>query len=114
MSLRLIAAVGLSLLGPARLHAQETSTAAQAAAPIARFDVMAYQVLGNSQLSNLDIEKAVYPHLGPQRSEQDVEAARAALQALYDHKGFPTVSVVIPEQDASTGLVTLQVNEQKV
>ncbi|KWS03040.1 Hemolysin activation/secretion protein associated with VreARI signaling system [Lysobacter capsici AZ78] len=114
MSLRLIAAVGLSLLGPARLHAQETSTTAPAAAPIARFDVMAYQVLGNSQLSNLDIEKAVYPHLGPQRSEQDVEAARAALQALYDHKGFPTVSVVIPEQDASTGLVTLQVNEQKV
>lgn len=102
------------MLGPARLHAQETSTTVPAAAPIARFDVMAYQVLGNSQLSNLDIEKAVYPHLGPQRSEQDVEAARAALQALYDHKGFPTVSVVIPEQDASTGLVTLQVNEQKV
>lgn len=129
MSLRLIAVVGLTMLGPARLHAQGMSAqensaqglsadvsaqAIPAAAPIARFDILAYQVLGNSQLSNLEIEKAVYPHLGPQRSEQDVEAARSALQALYDGKGFPTVSVAIPEQDASTGLVTLQVNEQKI
>lgn len=129
MSLRLIAVVGLTMLGPARLHAQGMSAqensaqglsadvsaqASPAAAPIARFDILAYQVLGNSQLSNLEIEKAVYPHLGPQRSERDVEAARSALQALYDGKGFPTVSVAIPEQDASTGLVTLQVNEQKI
>lgn len=129
MSLRLIAVVGLTMLGPARLHAQGMSAqensaqglsadvsaqASPAAAPVARFDILAYQVLGNSQLSNLEIEKAVYPHLGPQRSEQDVEAARSALQALYDGKGFPTVSVAIPEQDASTGLVTLQVNEQKI
>lgn len=129
MSLRLIAVVGLTMLGPARLHAQGMSAqensaqglsadvsaqASPAAAPVARFDILAYQVLGNSQLSNLEIEKAVYPHLGPQRSERDVEAARSALQALYDGKGFPTVSVAIPEQDASTGLVTLQVNEQKI
>lgn len=114
MHLRLIAAVGLTLLGPARIHAQETSANAHAASAPVRFDVMAYQVLGNTQLATLDIEKAVYPYLGPQRSEQDVESARAALQALYDKSGYPTVSVAIPEQDASTGLVTLQVNEQTV
>ncbi|MGO1072799.1 ShlB/FhaC/HecB family hemolysin secretion/activation protein [Lysobacter sp. CA199] len=114
MHLRLIAAVGLTFLGPTGLHAQETSSGSPGAAAPVRFDVMAYQVLGNTQLPTIDIEKAVYPHLGPQRSEQDVEAARAALQSLYDQRGYPTVSVVIPEQDASTGLVTLQVNEQKV
>ncbi|MEH6419996.1 ShlB/FhaC/HecB family hemolysin secretion/activation protein [Pseudomonas sp. CGJS7] len=114
MHLRLIAAVGLTLLGPAGLHAQETPSNTQGAAAPVRFDVMAYQVLGNTQLATIDIEKAVYPHLGPQRSEQDVEAARAALQALYEQRGFPTVSVAIPEQDASAGLITLQVNEQKV
>ncbi|BAV98207.1 ShlB/FhaC/HecB family hemolysin secretion/activation protein [Lysobacter enzymogenes] len=115
MHLRLIAAVGLTMFGPAVLHAQENparANAAPAAAP--RFDILAYQVLGNSKLSNLDIEKIVYPHLGPQRGEQDVENARAALQSLYDSRGYPTVSVVIPEQDVATGMVTLQVNEQKV
>lgn len=114
MHLRLIATVGLSLLGSTSLHAQDSQARTQVDVGVARFDVMAYQVVGNSTLRNLDIEKAVYPYLGPQRSEQDVEAARAALQALYDRSGYPTVSVVIPEQDASTGLVTLQVNEQKV
>ncbi|MBM7093978.1 hypothetical protein JTP67_36845, partial [Streptomyces sp. S12] len=110
MHLRLIAAVGLTMFGPAVLHAQENparANAAPAAAP--RFDILAYQVLGNSKLSNLDIEKIVYPHLGPQRGEQDVENARAALQSLYDSRGYPTVSVVIPEQDVATGMVTLQV-----
>ncbi|WP_242111809.1 ShlB/FhaC/HecB family hemolysin secretion/activation protein [Luteimonas aquatica] len=79
-----------------------------------RFDVMAYQVLGNTQLQPVEIERAVYPYLGPQRTEADVDGARAALQKLYDDKGFPTVSVSVPEQDAASGLVTLQVSEQRI
>ncbi|PPT89189.1 secretion protein [Xanthomonas theicola] len=88
--------------------------ACAADAPTARFDVMAYQVVGNTQLSAAEIERAVYPFLGPQRSETDVEAARAALQALYAGKGLATVSVTIPEQNAGGGLVTLQVSEQRI
>ncbi|HTA66448.1 MAG TPA: POTRA domain-containing protein, partial [Xanthomonadaceae bacterium] len=75
---------------------------------------MAFQVLGSSKLTVADIERAVYPFEGPKRTEADVESARAALQALYDKRGFPTVSVTVPAQDARTGLITLQVDEQRI
>jgi hemolysin activation/secretion protein len=106
MELRIFAALGMAVCG--------VPCAFAADAPSARFDVMAYQVLGNSELSATEIERAVYPFLGPQRSEADVEAARAALQTLYAGKGLATVAVSIPEQDAGNGLVTLQVSEQRI
>jgi Hemolysin activation/secretion protein len=106
MELRLFAALGLAVCG--------VPCACAAEAPATRFDVMAYQVVGNSALSAADIERAVYPFLGPQRSEADVEAARAALQALYADRGLATVAVSVPEQDAGNGLVTLQVSEQRI
>ncbi|QNH19529.1 hemolysin secretion/activation protein ShlB/FhaC/HecB [Xanthomonas sp. GW] len=106
MELRIFAALGMAVCG--------VPCAFAADAPTARFDVMAYQVVGNSELSATEIERAVYPFLGPQRSEADVEAARAALQTLYAGKGLATVAVSIPEQDAGNGLVTLQVSEQRI
>ena len=38
------------------------ATAAQENAP---FDVLEFRVLGNTTLPSLDVEKAVYPYLGP-------------------------------------------------
>ncbi len=106
MQWRFFAALGAAACGMPHAWASDT--------PMARFDVMAYQVIGNTTLGTADIERAVYPFLGPQRSEADVEAARAALQALYADKGLATVAVSIPEQDAGGGLVTLQVSEQRI
>ncbi|MBN6149814.1 ShlB/FhaC/HecB family hemolysin secretion/activation protein [Xanthomonas sp. AmX2] len=109
MQLRFFAAFGVAACcAPAAFAADTPATAT------ARFDVMAYQVLGNTQLSVVEIERAVYPFLGPQRSEADVESARAALQTLYADKGLATVAVSVPEQDAGSGLVTLQVSEQRI
>lgn len=114
MEFRIAAALGFAFIAvPVVAQSNETTGAGPDTAP-RRFDVMAYQVLGNTQLLPGDIERAVYPYLGPQRTEADVESARAALQKLYDDKGFPTVSVSVPEQDASSGLVTLQIAEQRV
>ncbi|MDR6674363.1 ShlB/FhaC/HecB family hemolysin secretion/activation protein [Xanthomonas sp. 1678] len=106
MELRIFAALGLAVCGAPCAFAAD--------APTARFDVMAYQVVGNTELSAADIERVVYPFLGPQRSEADVEAARAALQTRYANKGLATVAVSVPEQDAGNGLVTLQVSEQRI
>jgi hemolysin activation/secretion protein len=73
-----------------------------------------YRVLGAHHLSKIEIERAVYPFLGPARSPQDVEQARLALEKAYQAKGFQTVSVQIPAQQGSGGVVVLYVSENTV
>jgi hemolysin activation/secretion protein len=117
MELRLVALVGVfCALGccPRTAFAQTASSAPPHPTATTHFDILAFQVLGSTKLSVPDIERAVYQFEGPKRSEADVESARAALQALYDKRGFPTVSVTIPEQDTRSGLITLQINEQRI
>jgi hemolysin activation/secretion protein len=60
------------------------------------------------------VEQAVYPYLGPGRTTEDVEQARASLEKAYQDKGFQTVSVQIPPQQVRNGVVILQVIEGKV
>ena len=73
-----------------------------------------YRVEGAHQLNQIEIEEAVYPFLGPGRTADDVEQARAALEKAYRDKGFQTVSVQAPEQQGRGGIVFLQVVESKV
>ena len=62
----------------------------------------------------MEVEEAVYPFLGPERSADDVDQARAALEKAYQTKGYQTVSVQIPPQQVTSGVVILQVIEGKV
>ena len=78
------------------------------------FDVMEFRVLGNTMLASPDIERAVYPHLGPQKTIADVEAARGSLEQAYRNAGYATVFVDIPEQDVDKGIVRLRVTEAKL
>ena len=79
-----------------------------------RFDILEYQIEGSTVLSALEIERAVYPHLGYAQTMTNVEAARVALERLFQESGYLTVSVDIPEQDVDKGIVRLRVNEGKV
>lgn len=79
-----------------------------------RIDILNYRVQGNTVLTRMDIEKAVYGYLGPQRPIGDVELARAALEQAYRAKGYETVGVDIPEQDVRKGVVVFNVVELKV
>jgi hemolysin activation/secretion protein len=79
-----------------------------------RFDVYEYRVLNNSVLSELQIDKAVYPFLGPRRSFADVQAARAALERTYRDAGYSTVFVDVPEQSVDSGIVRLKVTEGRL
>lgn len=90
----------------------EASSEAPGEAP--QFDVWEIRVLGNTVLTNVDIEKALYPHLGPGRTIRDVEAARDVLLREYRERGFGTVFVDIPEQDVPDGIVRLQVTEGRI
>jgi hemolysin activation/secretion protein len=79
-----------------------------------RFDVWEYQVEGADKLETTVIERVVYPHLGPQRSIEDVETARDRLETAFRDAGFGTVLVNIPEQDVENGVVRLEVIEGRV
>ena len=81
---------------------------------ITNFYIREYRVEGAKRLKNLEVEEAVYPFLGPGRTPDDVEQARAALEKVYHDKGFQTVSVVVPQQDPRRGVIRLEVVEAKV
>jgi hemolysin activation/secretion protein len=79
-----------------------------------RFDILEYRVEGNSVLTREQIERAVYPHLGPRRTIADVERARGSLEKTYREAGYATVLVDIPEQKVSAGSVVLKVTEGRL
>jgi hemolysin activation/secretion protein len=78
------------------------------------FDIQEYRVLGNTVLSEVDIDNAVEPFLGPDKKVSDIEAAAKALTAAYVARGYQTVSATIPPQHVAEGVVELQVIERKV
>ena len=86
--------------------------AAAQAAP--GFDLAEFAVEGNTVLPAIEIERAVYPWLGPDKTLADIEKARAALEAIYQESGYLSVSVVVPEQSIVEGVVRLQVVEGQV
>jgi len=123
---RLVAAslaVGLALVTPAKSLAQTASddppphqaveNQINASTPQSLF-IREYRVIGSKTLARGEVEKAVYAYLGPGRSEQDVEQARAALEKSYHDLGFQTVSVSVPPQRPTNGIVVLQVTEATV
>jgi len=92
----------------------ESAVFAAAAGEDARFSISEFRVLGNSVMDTRDVERAVYPFLGDDKSLRDVENARLALQAAYQDKGYGTVFVDIPEQAVDAGIVRLRVTEGKL
>jgi len=79
-----------------------------------QFSIMEYRVLHNTTLSTRQVEAAVYPHLGPNKTLVDVQAARADLEKAYHEAGYSTVFVDIPEQTVDSGIVRLQVTEGRL
>jgi hemolysin activation/secretion protein len=109
LSLAMVMAAGLA-------SAQQPATpAATPAAPSEpRFDVYEYVIVGNTVLDTESIERAVMPFLGPSRTMNDVQSARAALERAYQARGFQSVGVDVPEQRVQDAVVTLQVVEATV
>lgn len=82
--------------------------------PSATFDMLELRVKGNTLIDKKQLERTIYPFLGPKKSIDNVELARTALEDLYRTNGYQTVAVDIPEQDVKNGVVYLQVVEGKV
>jgi hemolysin activation/secretion protein len=77
----------------------------------ARFSIEEFRVQGVHSVTSGEIEETVYPFLGPGRTDTDVERARAAVETLYRSKGYQATFVQVPAQDASGGIVMIQVTE---
>ena len=105
VGIRALVAFAVSSLAPAIATDAAAST---------QFDIFEFRVEGNSLLESEVIEKALGSHLGESRSFNDVEAARAALEATYHKNGWLSVLVTVPEQEVRDGEVGLQVLEAPV
>ena len=104
-----VATLALVLHGPG---SAQPAPATPAAAPT--FDILQFDVEGNTVLADEAIERAVMPFLGEGRQMSAVEDARAALEKVYQTAGYLSVFVDIPEQKVEGGLVRLSVLEGKV
>lgn len=80
----------------------------------ATFDILAFQVRGNTILPADTVERTILPFMGPGKTESDVESARAALQKAFEDAGYVAVSVFIPEQSVDGGVLSLEVQPQRV
>lgn len=75
------------------------------------FDLLDFQIDGNTRLPQIELEKAVYPFLGPERNMADIEAARSALEKAYRAAGYRTIYVDVPPQELKDGRVRILVTE---
>lgn len=79
-----------------------------------RFDIIRFQVDGNSILTPARVEQLVGPFVGPNKRYGDVQRALEALDDEYKRLGYGTVNVYAPEQELTSGVVKLQVTEAVV
>nr|WKF56250.1 Outer membrane protein assembly factor BamA [Paraburkholderia busanensis] len=109
-SMALIGGLGFA----ASAHAEDVPAAPRAQSAPQTFDLNEFIVRGNTTLPSLEIEKAVYPFEGPGKTLADVNAARDALQKVYQDRGYQSVVVELPQQQVKNGVILLQVVEAKV
>ncbi|HEY5185955.1 MAG TPA: ShlB/FhaC/HecB family hemolysin secretion/activation protein [Actinomycetes bacterium] len=110
------AALAITATPYGRAHAAEQPGAGAPApkAPVRTLDINEFRVEGVTVLSGIQVEQALVPFIGPSRTLEDVEKARAALEKAYTDRGYQTVLVAIPAQTVREGVVSLKVMEGKV
>ena len=79
-----------------------------------RFDIVRFQVEGNTLLPAERVQELVAPFVGQRRMYGDVQKALEALEGDYRRLGFGTVNVYVPEQELTSGVVRLIVSEAVV
>ncbi len=76
-----------------------------------RFDIVRFEVEGNTLFSPQTIDNLLAPFLGHARNFGTVQKASVALEDAYHKRGFDVVQVVLPEQELNNGVVRLKVVE---
>jgi len=76
-----------------------------------QFDIVRFQIEGNTLLTDADAQGAVAPLVGTKRVYGDIQKALEALERAYRIAGYSAVQVYVPEQELTGGVVRLQVTE---
>ncbi|MCK9380348.1 MAG: hypothetical protein M0P95_04685 [Sulfuritalea sp.] len=82
-----------------------------ATAQDASFDIVRFQIEGNTILPAERAQQLVAPFVGQHKVYGDVQKALEALEGEFRRLGYGTVQVYVPEQELTTGVVRLQVSE---
>jgi len=77
-------------------------------------EVKSYEIVGATLIPPSEIQAVLRRYLGKSRYMSDIRAARDALQAAYEERGFPTVAVTLPKQTLLDGRVRIEVIEARV
>ena len=75
------------------------------------FNIVRFEVEGNTLLPQTQVQAIVAPFVGPKRVYGDIQKALEALERAYRAAGYGTVQVYAPEQELTSGVVRLQVTE---
>lgn len=69
------------------------------------------QVTGNTVFSNTEIAEVTAPFKNRTLLTEDLERLRLSLTLLYINKGYLTSGAIIPDQDVTSGSITVQIIE---
>jgi hemolysin activation/secretion protein/AraC-like DNA-binding protein len=98
---------------PAATNAVSAATNPAAAATNAapKFEVRNYEVHGNTILNRATIDGIFESAKGKEVTLEQIRKALANLQTAYRERGYPSVSVTLPQQQLTNAVVTVQVTE---
>ncbi len=71
-------------------------------------------VIGNTAFSDKEIAEVTTPFKNRTLVTEDLERLRLALTLLYINKGYLTSGAIIPDQDVTSGEITVQIIEGKL
>ncbi|MFL9879313.1 ShlB/FhaC/HecB family hemolysin secretion/activation protein [Herbaspirillum rhizosphaerae] len=91
-----------------------TVATASALAADDSFNIVRFQVEGNTLLSADEVQRLVAPMVGSGRVYGDVQKALEALENAYRAEGYSAVQVYVPEQELTSGVVRIQVTENMI
>ncbi len=72
------------------------------------------RVIGNTAFSDQEIAEVTAPFKNRTLVTEDLERLRLALTLLYINKGYLTSGAIIPDQDVTSGVITVQIIEGKL
>lgn len=78
------------------------------------FEIRRFDVTDATLVPRGEIDAALAPFLGADRTIAHVQQARAALEALYARRGYGATQVVLPEQEIQDGVVHFRVVEARL
>ena len=72
------------------------------------------RVIGSTAFSDQEIAEVTAPFKNRTLLTEDLERLRLALTLLYVNKGYLTSGAIIPDQDVTSGVITVQIIEGKL